>query len=219
MAHPISIASLDSVPMRSFFQPGVAALLALVLLPVFAQPANAEVTIEHMSNDRIFAIQFPGGLAFYGLVGRVSSISLQEYSSGPYVVTEMVVDLNGSTSQLRIYVTEPFDVVGAAHRATRSVRPSSGAPSPTPTTAPVEAVTNRARRAIDSLTDDIVVKDYPLATHSHTIEYRIAKRDTLIQLFEIFVHLWDGSGVEVVANGEATPLDRLNGVRFLVDLD
>lgn len=196
--------------------------LTLVLALLFGQlswihTATAEVTIDRMANERIFALQFPRGLAFYGAVNRISSVSLQEYLSGPYVVTEVVIDLAGGPSQLRIYVTEIYDPVAAADRVARSLAPGEG--STRPSGGPIQAATDRVRRTVQSVKDDIVVKEYPAATHAQTIEYRLAKRDTLIQLFETFVHLWDGTGVELVSDGAVESLDRLNGIRFIVTND
>lgn len=190
-----------------------ATIIGLLLLMASVAVLPAAVTIGRIENERLFGLQFPGGLAFYGVVNRISGVSIQEYISGPYLVTEMVIDLAASPSQLRIYVTEPYD---PAELMSRAVEAGSGISSVQPPSGPAQKAAERARRTLSASTEDIVVKDYPVATHSKTIEYRLASRDNLMELFETFIHLWDGTGIDVVEGDEVESLAGLNGVRFIV---
>ncbi len=193
---------------------GLAVVLStLLVVSVFISGASAAVSIDRIPNERLFALQFPGGLAFYGVVNRITSVSVQEYISGPYLVTEMVVDISTSPSQLRIYVTETHDPAAMLNRATgpTGLGATSGGPA--------QAAAERARRVLSATTEDVVVKDYPIATHAKTIEYRLSSRDNLLDLFETFIHLWDGTGIDVVKDNEVQSLNGLGGVRIIVSGD
>lgn len=130
----------------------------------------------------IFALQFENGLSYYGRSSAVTSVSLQEYQAGPYIVTEMVVDLSGTT-QLRIYYTELLNVKDAQERAPERAQGIIGRPVPQT----VQARIDDGRGALSSVLGERVVKDYPTTTHAKTIEYRLASRNAVTSLYQTFV--------------------------------
>ena len=115
--------------------------------------------------------EMPGGTYTVNLA-TVSSVSTHEYLVGPMRVTELTIATTGSVVT-RFYYIEPY--------ATKS---------------PIglgQSVIDKAQEKVDELGSRLqqagidppwkkVVKDYPLATHAHTVEYRVGKLEQLEKL-------------------------------------
>ncbi len=148
----------------------LAAVLATALAqsPAPQQPAAAPDPNANNSNKRVndgdnrtsfWDCSVPGG-NFTIALGKIASVSIHEFSVAGGRVTEVNVDTDGSVCA-RFYFMEPMSVGGAL----------SG----------TQVVKDRLTEVAETLTDRTgtdkvwkkVVKDYPLATHAHTVEYRL----------------------------------------------
>lgn len=107
--------------------------------------------------------QVPGGNYTIAL-NKISSVSIHEFNVTGGRVTETNVDTEGSVCA-RFYFMEPIKVGGALSAADLAK----------------ERITELADSAADRTgTDKVwrkVQKDYPLATHAHTVEYRLQYKE------------------------------------------
>ena len=187
----------------------------------------AEVQVRHNSipNPEVFGLQLGDGQEFYGRVRAVNSVSLLSYLTAAYSVKEMVIDMEHSPLQVRIYSTDILDVastaVDAADSLTQDIpfasNPISFGEQQVGTA--VKPLTDRAEEAIDRVP---VVKDYPMTTHSKTIEFKLPSAEDVAALFEGFNGLWlqkpeaieaiQSSDAETLATGRINPLSRVTFV-------
>jgi hypothetical protein len=54
----------------------------------------------------------------------------------------------------------------------------------------VQAIADRAASVSEAVTGTEVMKEYPIATHAHTIEYRIGSREELLELHQELKKHW-----------------------------
>lgn len=167
-------------------------LLATALLAPTSLHA-VEVVSRAIKNAALFGIEFPGDArSFYAREASVLSISKQEYVTAAFRVVEVNVVTNGP-ALLRIYHSRPLkpgelssaltDAVEAAGVPGSSLIPQSLPPQ-------VAAISQRAGQVADSITSQTVVKEYPHATHAHTIEFRVASRNELLALHDELKKHW-----------------------------
>ncbi len=176
-------------------------LLALLPLLTALPAANGSLIIRYgeINNPGIFGVQFPNELSFYGRADMVYAISLQQYQTGPYLVTEMVVDIGGVTSQFRVYATEPFDAASTLQKrlpdgTPGAVKQQTGVPPA------VQKLRKKGEETLDPSQSGLVVKDYPVATHAKTIEYRLSKAEDVQDLYEAMMDLYIRRGREAVVS-------------------
>ncbi len=146
-------------------------LLAIALLFFCTFSLNAfSVKRNAYYNKNIFGIEFPNATSFYAAANLVGGVSMQRYILGAFEVSEVVIDINGSPSQLRIYAV---NLIGAS---TAKFKQSQLANI-------VDAADTYVNIAQENLgkylpdTDNIVIKEYSNTTHSKTIEYKVALAD------------------------------------------
>ena len=159
-------------------------LIALLPLPLFA----LEVNIGEIRNKAIFGIEFPEtGRAYYARESAVQSVSIQRYITASFHVLEINVVTEGA-ALLRIYHSRPLETGEVAGTATKGAR-STGAPGSALIRSPLpknveEMIDRSARKTADAITETTVLKEYPVATHSRTIEFRLSSRLELLELYE-----------------------------------
>ncbi len=142
-----------------------------------------------LPNKRLFAVEFPNGLSFYARHDRINSASMQRYQSGPYLVTEMVIDIADSDVLLRVYHTELMTTQRITERTPDEV---PGAIRPDVPDA-VQKLIDRGRKGTDRLaTGDMVVKDYPTSTHAKTVEFRVSQKEELENFYQRFISIFTG---------------------------
>jgi hypothetical protein len=129
---------------------------------------------------------------FSGRAERLLSVSFQEYSTGPLIVSEVSIDMEGANQLLRIYSTRPVsateleragDAGAGASEETFGVTPSK---PPTEALTPAKAASTRAENAYSRATAGIVVKTYPATTHAKTVEFSVKKREELLKFYKAF---------------------------------
>jgi len=167
-------------------------LLATALLAHTSLHA-VDVVTRAIKNAALFGIEFPGDArSYYAREASVLSISKQEYVTAAFRVVEVNVVTNGP-ALLRIYHSRPLKA-GELSSALSDAAEASGAPGASiiPQTLPpqIAAMSQRLGQAADSITSQTVVKEYPLATHAHTIEFRVASRNELLALHDELKKHW-----------------------------
>lgn len=181
-----------------------AALLAAAAL---APTADAfQMTKKAIRNQGIFGIKVANtDMAFYGRADAILSISFQEYTTGSFIVAEVVIDMKDSHQQLRIYNARPpgtADVANRVNRATaanaqnRGLDPSEASKLPIP--GPLAVIESKVNNVANNTTGDIVVKTYPTTTHAKTVEMIVSTKAELQQLYSKLITLYTGFEVEAV---------------------
>jgi hypothetical protein len=141
-----------------------------------------------------------------------------------------VVEINIVTAGnglLRIYHSRALQL-GELQAAMTDGASAAGVPSSiqrSPVPPGVQQMADRASAVAEAMTSDTVMKEYPLATHARTIEYRVQTRSELLDLFDQLQKHWIKEptyfeGGQIVAEGEATSSKMeprsLGGTRFIV---
>lgn len=135
-----------------------------------AQPNNNNGSGNQRVNDGENRTGFwdctvPGG-NFTIALGKIASVSIHEFNLTGGRVTEVNVDTEGSVCA-RFYFMEPLKL-GSTLSATEVVN---------------ERLNEVADQAAERTgTDKVwrkVQKDYPIATHAHTVEYRLQSKEDL----------------------------------------
>ena len=181
-----------------------AALLATAAL---APQADAfQMTKKAIRNQGIFGIKVNNtDMAFYGRADSILSISFQEYTTGSFIVAEVVVDMKDSNQQLRIYNARPpgtADVANRVNRASsansqnRGLDPNDASKLPIP--GPLAALETKVNNVVSNSTGDLVVKTYPTTTHAKTVEMVVTTKAELQQLYSKMITLYTGFEVEAV---------------------
>jgi hypothetical protein len=185
-------------------RPLVLALLAtLTLVP---QADALQMTKKAIRNQGIFGVRVARtDMAFYGRADAILSISFQEYTTGSFIVCEMVIDMKDSNQQLRIYSTRPpgtEDVANRVNRASeanaqnRGLNPADASKLPIP--GPLAAVESKVNNMISNTTGDIVVKTYPQTTHAKTVEMMVSTKAELLLFYNKLICLYTGIEIEAV---------------------
>ncbi len=181
--------------------------LALALLAALALAPQAEalqMSKRAIRNQGIFGIRIARtDMAFYGRADAILSISFQEFTTGSFIVSELVIDMRDSHQQLRIYSTRPpgtEDVANRVNRASeansqnRGLDPAQASRLPVPSQ--LAAVENKVNNMISGTTGDIVGKTYPTTTHAKTVEMIVSSKAELQRLYTNLITLYTGFEVE-----------------------
>jgi len=167
----------------------LAAMLCLV-------PAGDAMTMRKRAfpNQGFFGIEVKGtSMGFYGRADHVVSVSFQEYTTGAYIVSEVVIDMQGSNQQLRIYHTRPpgtADVADRANRASaansqnRGLDPAAATKLPVP--GQLAAIEEKITNLTQSSTAGMIVKSYPSTTHAKTVEFTVSSKAELQRFYSAF---------------------------------
>lgn len=200
------------------------------ILPLFLglvlcgpQLSFAGVGVQHnaIPNPEVFGLRFGKGQELYGRVRGINTVSLQTYLTPAYSVVEMVIDIINSPLQIRIYSTDLIDAVSLAADAASPV--AKEIPFANNTLQFGEKQYETASGSFVEKTESVVdtapvVKDYPLTTHSKTIEFKLPSAGDVEALFNAFNDLWlqkpeaidemESSDAETQATGRINPLSR-----------
>lgn len=165
-------------------------------LVALALSASAvEVRVNTIPDRSIFGVELAGSRSqFYAKADRIIGVSWQEYTTGTFIVSEVVIDLDGSSQQLRLYATRTPSSNDLRDVAERGGLPR-GASVPTPGV--VRDAENRAGASIASAATTLPVKVYPTTTHARTIEYVVSSPEELRRFYDTFRDLWIRRPIEV----------------------
>jgi hypothetical protein len=184
-----------------------ALVTALLATAALAPQADAfQMSKKAIRNQGIFGIKVANtDMAFYGRADAILSISFQEYTTGSFIVAEVVIDMKDSNQQLRIYNTRPpgtADVANRANRASaansqnRGLDPKDASKLPIPS--PLALIESKVNNVVSDSTGDLVVKTYPNTTHAKTVEMVVLSKAELQQLYSKMITLYTGFEVEAV---------------------
>jgi hypothetical protein len=179
---------------------------ALLATAAFIPQADAlQMTKKAIRNQGIFGIKVANSdMAFYGRADAILSISFQEYTTGSFIVAEVVIDMKDSNQQFRIYNTRPVGTADVANRANRAsaansqnrgLDPKEASKLPIP--GPLGILESKVNNVVNSTAGDIVVKTYPTTTHAKTVEMVVSTKDELKLLYTNLITLY--TGFEVTA--------------------
>jgi hypothetical protein len=217
---------------------------ALLATAAFIPQADAlQMTKKAIRNQGIFGIKVANSdMAFYGRADAVLSISFQEYTTGSFIVAEVVIDMKDSNQQFRIYNTRPVGTADVANRANRAsaansqnrgLDPKEASKLPIP--GPLGILESKVNNVVNSTAGDIVVKTYPTTTHAKTVEMVVSTKDELKLLYTNLITLYtgfevtaaDGASVEGSNGASATAagstaaatikINQIGGVLFTVE--
>jgi hypothetical protein len=178
-------------------------LAALALVP---QAEALQMTKKAIRNQGIFGIKIARtDMAFYGRADAILSISFQEYTTGAFIVSEVVIDMKDSNQQLRIYNTRPPGSADFANRANRASAANAENRGLDPKEAskltipgPLAAVETKLSNLASNTTGDIVVKTYPNTTHAKTVEMVVSSKSELVNLYARMIALYTGFEVDAI---------------------
>lgn len=145
--------------------------------PNTTAPPNTSGNVNDVENKLHFwdAI-LPGG-NFTISLGKICSVAVHEYNTTGGRVTEVNVDTDGSVCA-RFYYMEPLKA-GGAFSGTQVIK---------------DRLTDVAETVADRTgTDKVwkqVQKDYPIATHAHTVEFRLQDRSNLFAIHTSVKSAW-----------------------------
>ena len=204
-------------------------LTALLLTAFGCQLSAVSVTTRGVSNQAIYGIEFPKeSRTYYGSEAGVQSISTQDYITGNFRVIELNIVTQG-TALLRIYHIRPLRL-GELQQAMSDGLGATGIPGSSiiqrPLPPQVQAMADRAAGVSEAVTGTEVMKEYPMATHAHTIEFRVGSRAELLELHQELKKHWLKEpaffeGGQIVSEDESTDKEMkprsLGGTLFKVE--
>lgn len=173
-------------------------ILLLAFSAICLQNIYGDIVVKsgEYENNRVFGLRFETDKQeFFGRVDKINSISSQNYVTGTFEVQEIVIDFEGSDTQLRIYHTKPYDPT----KATQKAMEGSRVPGVSGIQRISERATTKAYEETESVNDAMnlfVMKEYPVTTHSKTLEFRVKSESDIRQLFRELRHRW------IVATGK-----------------
>lgn len=201
--------------------------LTIILLNLSLEAVS--VDSRAIKNRALFGIEFPGDTrSYYAQEKGVLSISKQEYVTAAFRVLELNIVTDGP-AMLRIYYSralKPGELKAALGDATEASGMPGSSIIKTPLPAQVKAMAGKGAEFADSITSDTVIKEYPIATHAHTIEFRISSRSELLELHGALKRHWLKEpayfeGGQIVEAGENTQSEMkprsLGGTLFKVE--
>ena len=205
-------------------------IITLLITAFSCQLSAVSVTTRGVRNQAIYSIEFPEETRTYsGSEAGVQSISIQDYITSNFRVIELNIVTQGS-ALLRIYYSRPLrpgelqQVMSEGLGATGIPGGSSIIQGPLPPQ--VQAIADRAAGVSEAVTGTEVMKEYPMATHAHTIEFRIGSRKELLELHEELKKHWLKEpaffeGGQIVSEDESTDKEMkprsLGGTLFKVE--
>ncbi len=128
------------------------------------------------SNRRFWEASLPGGTYMVAL-DRISSVSMHSYVvGGSFLVYEVDIETNGS-ALARFYAMEVVGENNDSNVAKRFIERG-------------KSLIDRGGNRIGVNTNTLVEKQYPTTTHAKTIEYRLATKQSLDQLFNSLKRAW-----------------------------
>jgi hypothetical protein len=175
-----------------------------------------QLKLNTIPNRGVFGVELAGtDSQFYARADQVLSVSWQEYTTGTYIVSEVVVDMANSGQQIRIYslrVPGSAETIDAAGNIVSAASPTGATPPSLSRALPsaVQNIENRANTGVAKSTAQMPVKVYPTTTHAKTVEYVVGSRAELLSFYRSFRDLLcrkevnAGAGSSVAGKNAAT---------------
>jgi hypothetical protein len=206
--------------------------IALTILASIPEASALTMKKKAVPNGGIFGIEVSGtDLSFYGRADHVLSVSFQEYTTGTFIVSEVVIDMSNSNQQLRIYNTRTpgsSDLADRANRASaansenRGLNPADATKLPIPSQ--LSALESKVTNMTSSTAGGLVVKTYPSTTHAKTVEMVVSSKAELKSFYTAFKNLLCGTAVpastgtttETTDAAGAATINQIGGTVFTI---
>gem|GEM_PF-5832462 len=172
-----------------------------VLMLFFASSASLfsaeDEPMPENTNKSIYGIDFADGSAYHFKLSTLEGVSLQRYVAGPYKVIEVVLEIAGSSSQVRIYSTEALTALDMQEMGQSALPTNLQKYSNAPTqVANLNAKTQEKTANQQSLP---LIKEYPVTTHAKTIEFKVSKNE-IIKFHRAILREFINSNGETASN-------------------
>jgi hypothetical protein len=159
--------------MKAFLLAFAALLFSLAILPAQTAPsANRDDNGDELTPDGLWDGRLKGG-NYVVRIPAIAALSKHEYIANAAArVVEINITLDSATV-VRFYFLEPAKiegggVIGAGQSALDRAR---------------TLAEQAANRVSPTLTEPKVVKDYPLSTHAHTVEFVLKDEERLNSMY------------------------------------
>ena len=177
---------MEIMNVKSFLTIGILALLPLAYAQNNSQPndpdaKNSKKEDSDKNGDKetrngFWEANLKGGNYMVAL-GAISSVSRHNYVlDGVVIVDEVTVDTSGE-ALVRFYFISPIELGGTGAAASDALER-------------IGAIADGALRRGGTDVQDMVVKKYPLTTHTKTIEYRLLSAEQLGALYSSVKTAW-----------------------------
>ena len=153
----------------------------------FAAISAGAVEIDNaaIKNKSKFGIVFPDNTSYYANADAVVSVSRQNYCAGPLEITEVVIDVLGSPSQVRIYCARAADAAKTAERLAQEKLPEPLKPYAKTPDSIRERVSEAQKLAAGASAVPQIQKIFPATTNSRTIEFIVPSPEELAEELDI----------------------------------
>ncbi len=198
---------------------------ALAILSSAPQASAFTMKKKAVPNGGIFGIEVSGtDLSFYGRADRVISVSFQEYTTGTFIVSEVVIDMANSNQQLRIYNTRTPGSADVADRTNRASAANSADASKLPIPSQLSALESKVTNLATSPAAGLVVKTYPSTTHAKTVEMAVSSKAELLKFYITFkgqlcsptVPTPAGSTTDTIDLAKEPTINQIGGTIFII---
>ncbi|PQJ29492.1 hypothetical protein [Rubritalea profundi] len=154
----------------------IIALTAAVMAPISAtaQNKNDNVSSQNLP-QKFWEANLPGGSYMVSLA-RISSIGMSTYHVKGAVVHEVDIETMGA-ALTRFYVIEALGENNSSNAASNLISRA-------------KQLGSEAGGKVGVDPDTTVHKDYPLTTHSKTIEFRVIDTDDLGEIYKSISKAW-----------------------------
>lgn len=162
-----------------------------------AVPAQAvEIDSASIKNKSKFGILFPDNTSYYANADAVVSVSRQNYCAGPLEITEVVIDVLGSPSQVRIYCARAADAAKTAEKLAREKLPEPLKPYAQTPDSIKERMSKAQKLAAGASAVPQIQKIFPATTNSRTIEFIVPSPEELDEFYAIFSNDFIGKATD-----------------------
>lgn len=164
----------------------------------FAAISAGAVEIDNaaIKNKSKFGIVFPDNTSYYANADAVVSVSRQNYCAGPLEITEVVIDVLGSPSQVRIYCARAADAAKTAERLAQEKLPEPLKPYAKTPDSIRERVSEAQKLAAGASAVPQIQKIFPATTNSRTIEFIVPSPEELDEFYTIFSNDFIGKATD-----------------------
>ena len=129
------------------------------------------------------------------------SVSRQSYYAGPLQITEVVIDILGAPSQVRIYNAQMAQALSEAEKLAQSKLPENLKPYAKMPDSVKQRLTDAQSNAAQATSAPQIQKMFPATTNSKTIEFIVPSIEELEEFYTIFSNDFIGN---------ITPEDKLS---------
>lgn len=178
----------------------------LTIVSTLSSFAGVQTSLNALHETKT-GIDFYGNSSVYFSTSKLVSISKQIYNVNGVVVSEIVLDLESSPSQIKIYNMQLSSIKSVSNKVAQSIKTDI-----TSTSFNRDIAENMLNKATSVAEDKVninksiqlshdVNKIYPSSTHSKTIEFAISKKEDINSLYDEIKNLYTNKTSQCKLNG------------------